>query len=271
MPNISGNIKMTASSRFITRLTRYFNEQMTAKLQKAQSTAEDGLKELVSRAIISNQVYKSLTGDSAFDDLQAEFGLTDKMADAARKIIRDTLIDQAGVKINTPQGITGFVPIEIVYNALDSTKYEPVFRTNKEPFAYTSHPTVTSPKKFKKKFGVLPKGRRIPLMQNLLDPRGGIPIEDIEDYGITYDVGRLKRGISRSGRAIMVTRESRRPTRNFPYKLPKVVFPTVKGSKNFIEDISRSREFRALIAKQIEKMVYRIVKRRQALPLRLKD
>lgn len=272
MPNIGASIKMSASSRFIKRLTEHVNTNMLKRLRSAESESQNTLEELVTKALLGSQVYKSLSGRISFDDLQAEFGLTDDMVDEATSTIRDTLINQCEVKITTPRGITGFVPIVITFSALDSTKYEPIFNVDEEPFAYTSQTNVENSKKFKKKFKSLPKERLIPWMRILLNPSNGLnKIEDIKRYGITYDLTNVKRGISRSGRAIMVSRRSKRPTRHFPYQLPKVIYPTVKGSKNFIEDISLSREFRSLVRKQVEKMVFRVVRRRQALPSRLSN
>lgn len=262
---ISRTIKAKVASKLEGRITEYANKIIADRLRRAQAEAEEKLKKIVIDAIKGSLVYKGLSGSFSHltngTDLQAEFGLSDDVAEKALERMLEILAATIRVKISHSGGK---VPAQIVASALNSEDYKRELEEGDE-FSYTSIPKVRSKKGYKAAYGVDAKPRLIEWMKVILERNVDI-IENIESFGISYD---FKNEVGRSGRALMVGGPDKGLAETFPYTLPSIVQGNGKGD-NFIDDIASDVRFRVAIAKQIEKTVYRVFNRRQALPNRLK-
>jgi hypothetical protein len=248
---ISRQLKVSIPQSFLTKVADRAFARVSNRLSKLTPRMEASVRELVKKAIQEHPVYKGLNGTFASfgdgSDLQAEFGLTDRMADAATKRLLEILEGTVFVETGLEKTSRTF-RISFQAFALDPKDYEEPLRNGKE-FSYENKKPPDGPR------GKI--GWKISWMDWLLDATSRI----VDGYGITY-VGYSGEGglsareltSSRSQRALMTANP--KISRNFPWELPLVAIPT-GDAKNFIDEIRKNRFFRKIIGDEMNIIIRR--------------
>lgn len=272
--NFTRQVKVTTSTNLQNKISAYAIGIMNQRIQKAKIVALDKLKELIVKAIKGSLVYKGLDGEFAGytngNDLQAEFGLDNDMAENALSALVNILEETC--RIYSQEIIGPVSKLTVTAKSLDPEEYDSQLKTGDE-FSYVSkdkHP--------------------IDWMLWLLEASTDIvaqTVPSVDSFGISYDLTDTEEARSRSHRAIMTKNKSRviprrygqgrtkdrlndpSVTANFPYVLPKITLPSVGDSKNFIEDIAKSREFRFMVTNLVEKEIFKVMRPKTPIPGRL--
>lgn len=229
--------KFSVDNDFWDEISEKLNGIILEQLRGAKGEIQFKTGQLIQSFLKKNPVYKGILGDYAGDqegmDLQAEFGLTDSMAQDALNILLDLLRQSVVVTIEkTPRART--VGITLIVDVKENYKN----KINGEPFEYqniSKNGTETT----------------IYWMKFLLDAANSF-IEDyilgVEDYGIIFQ----QSPNSRSGRATMTLDETKVDER-FPYVLNKRLITF--GGDNFIEEVLSSKEFKLLVSDAVERAI----------------
>jgi hypothetical protein len=256
-----GKISVKATTNFNKKLAERARQTINNRIYKAKEEVYIVVKDIIIKAIEGSRVYKGLNGEFPNlerHDLQAEFGLTDQMAKTALNRMMEILIETIDVEVGRIQSASGLSSdVNITISALDPAKYEDQLKSGDE-FHYYSTSKSTIRRKRKRE----PKVYHIEWMKWLLEAKMSAikaDIPDIKDYGIRYDLSGVPQGISRSGRAVMS--KALNKIRRFPYQFPVIAIPN-PGTKNFIDEIAKSRELKALIRSKVRSMMIRILKSR---------
>lgn len=263
---LTRDVKVSTTTNLENKISAYAIRIMQQRIDKAKEATLQKIKELIVNAIKGSLVYKGLAGDFAGYtngmDLQAEFGLDEGDAQRALESLVEILEKTCDIYSREEIGAKSKLTINI--NALNPKDYEDELKTGDE-FQYISN-----------------KKYPIQWMLWLLEASADIvgqTTNGVDEFGITYDLTDKEDQTARSHRALMVEDPERvitkrfgqgkagnrrgdlSKTANFPYVLPKVCLPSVGNSKNFIEDIAKSREFRYMVTNLIENEVKKILKR----------
>lgn len=247
--NVSRSVSVSFDKTLESEIRKEAEKIIRQKIRSIATQAKELIGEALVELIKQHPVYKALNGGNAGrkdgSDLQAEFGLSNEMVDSALSELISILEDSVVIKTDRENN-NAIVDIEVSAE-IDEKDYEQEILNN-DAFHYTSTPAK----------GADSKATEVYWMAFLLYASSSL-IEDfingVEDYGITF-AGDMSK--SRSGRAKMVTDGDVEENRSFPYIIPKR-FVTTDG-KNFIEEVTRSRKFRAKVNGILEDIINNYIK-----------
>lgn len=233
---LSKSVKAEVDDEFLQEITEDFSDDFVEQYNRRVKLLKNSISAAMSRAIKDHPVFKGITGQYAGEtdgmDLQAEFGLTDSMANRAGSEILAKLKESVDINLtaNKRQGII------TIYSELNNDYRE---KFTNFPFEYIS----TS-------FAGAKIGTRVEWMAFLLEAANSAIsqfIDGVKDYGIIY----ADNENSRSGRATMTKDEDLAD--KFPYSINKRLISF--SGDNFIEDAFGSDEFQEIVYNTIQNFI----------------